>query len=121
MEVFKSKYDFETTIKKLEESILANNMRIVSRVNAQENLRKAGFEIRGNYIFEVFRPDYAFKLFSRNLRAGIEPPLRIYVFEDNDGIYVEYYHPSEILGKWGAEDIGKELDEIFKKIVSIVK
>ncbi len=120
MEVLKSRFDFETTLKKLEESITANNMRIVSRVNAQENLRKAGFNIRGNYIFEVFRPDYAFRLFSRNLRAGIEPPLRIYVFEDSDGTYVEYYLPSEVLGKWGAEDIGKELDEVFKRIVSAV-
>ncbi|MBW9140189.1 MAG: hypothetical protein K1T65_00500 [Candidatus Aramenus sp.] len=50
MKTFKSKCDFETTLKMLEESVISNDMKIISRVNAQENLRKADFKIMGNYI-----------------------------------------------------------------------
>ncbi|MBW9140188.1 MAG: DUF302 domain-containing protein [Candidatus Aramenus sp.] len=56
---------------------------------------------------EVFRPDYTFKLFSRNLRAGIETPLRIHVFEDNDGTYVEYYRMLEVMRKWRPRISGR--------------
>jgi len=117
VQVLKSKYDFNTTLSKLESSILSHNMRIVSRVNAQENLAKAGFRIGGNYIFEVFRPDFAYRLFQKDLRMGIEPPLRIYVFESRGEVYVEYFKPSEVFSKWGEEEISRELDKIFDDIV----
>jgi len=117
VQVLKSKYDFNTTLSKLESSILSHNMRIVSRVNAQENLTKAGFRIGGNYIFEAFRPDFAYRLFQKDLRMGIEPPLRIYVFESGGEVYVEYFKPSEVFSKWGEEEISRELDKIFDDIV----
>jgi len=116
----KSKYNFQETLKKLEEVIIRDNMVIVSRINAQENLKRAGFSISGSYIYEIFRPDIAFQMFSRNPASGIDPPLRIYVFE-NDGItYVEYYRPSDIFKKWEEFDLGIMLDNIFESIISEV-
>jgi|BEDMetMinimDraft_2_1075160.scaffolds.fasta_scaffold02724_1 uncharacterized protein (DUF302 family) len=117
MIIRKSPFDFETSLKRLEESISKNRMAVVSRINAQERLRNAGFQCEGNFIFEIFRPDYANKVFRANLRAGIEPPLRIYVYESNHEVYVEYYEPSEIFSKWGLQDLGRELDRIFQSIV----
>ncbi|WP_162205022.1 DUF302 domain-containing protein [Sulfuracidifex tepidarius] len=117
MELLKVKEKFQEAIELLGNAIQENNLKIVSRINAQENLAKANLKIKGNYIFEVFRPDLAYKLFNLDIRAGIVPPLRIYVFEKGDETFVEYWKPSEILNKWGAEEIGRELDETFYKIM----
>ncbi|BCS91239.1 MAG: hypothetical protein ARM1_0696 [Candidatus Micrarchaeota archaeon] len=118
MEIFESKYNFNETLKALEESIKKNNLVIINTINAQERLAKAGFSIKGNFIFEIFRPDYAYKIFSQNLKAGIEPPLRIYVFEDSDNkTYIEYYKPSEVFNKYNIKDID-DLDKIFDSIVA---
>ncbi|MEW9492068.1 MAG: hypothetical protein TQ35_0007715 [Candidatus Aramenus sulfurataquae] len=50
MKAFKPKCDFETTLKMLEGSVISNDMKIISRVNAQENLRRADFKTMENYI-----------------------------------------------------------------------
>ncbi len=116
--IVESKKDFQSTLQSLENSILRHNMVIVSRINAQENLRKAGFSIPGSYIFEIFRPDFANSLFSRNMASGIDPPMRIYVFEDRGKVFLEYYRPTEILKKWEEFDLGILLDNIFESIIS---
>jgi uncharacterized protein (DUF302 family) len=117
MDLLKVRSNFNNTLELLSKLIQENNLKIVSRINAQENLAKANLKIEGNYIFEVFRPDLANKLFNRDIRAGIVPPLRIYVFEMEGKTFVEYQKPSEILSKWGAEDLGRELDQMFEKIM----
>ncbi len=116
MEILKVKGGFQETLDSLEKAIQENNLKIVSRINAQENLAKANLKVEGNYIFEVFRPDLAYKLFKLNIKAGIVPPLRIYVFQKDNETFVEYCKPSDILNKWGAEEIGRELDEMFENI-----
>ncbi|MFP3299470.1 MAG: DUF302 domain-containing protein [Thermoplasmatales archaeon] len=114
----RSKYNFQETLKNMEEAISRANLIIVSRINAQENLRKAGFNIPGSYIFEIFRPDFAFQMFSRNLASGIDPPLRIYIFEKDNMTFVEYYRPSDVLKKWEEFDLGILLDNVFESIIS---
>lgn len=116
--IIESKKDFQSTLKSLENSILRHNMVIVSRINAQENLKKAGFNVPGSYIFEIFRPDFANSLLSKNMASGIEPPLRLYVYEENGKVYIEYYRPTEILKKWEEFDLGILLDNIFESIIS---
>ncbi|BCU67736.1 hypothetical protein HS7_11730 [Sulfolobales archaeon HS-7] len=117
MEVFKSPYDFSSTLSRIEKSVTENHMVIVNKIDAGERMRKAGFKVGGNYIFEVFRPDLAYRVISTQIRAGIEPPLRIYVYEDGGEVYVEYRDPAEVFEKWGLGEMGKELDELFRKIV----
>lgn len=120
MELIKSKFGFKETMDALEDAVKANGLGIVSKIDAQANLKKIGMDIRGNAILEVFSPKYAKMLFNANIKAGIEPPLRIYIFDDNDGTHVEYYKPSEIFSKWNI-NVLNELDSIFNKIMGVIK
>lgn len=120
MELIKSKFGFDETMNMLESAVKTNSLGVVSKIDAQANLKKIGMDIRGNAILEVFSPKYAKMLFDANIKAGIEPPLRIYIFEDNDGTYAEYYKPSEVFSKWDISMLD-ELDGIFIKIMDAIK
>lgn len=116
-----SAQDFSTTVQRLEKAIRDHKLGIVSHINAQENLKKKGIVIGGNQIFEIFRPDLAKRVFDRNLPAGIEIPLRIYVYEDGSKTIVQYRLPSKIFQPYGdsrIDELGAELDEILRGIVS---
>ncbi len=120
--VLESPYPFDKTVKAIEQAIRPNNMGITAKINAQANLARAGIKIRGNQIFEIFRPDYAKRIFDRNLQAGIEPPLRIYIYEDGNKTFVVYRKPSSIFKPYDDPvlmDIGKKLDSILEKIIKI--
>ncbi|MDP3259554.1 MAG: DUF302 domain-containing protein, partial [Thermodesulfovibrionales bacterium] len=81
---------------------------------------RAGIKIRGNQILEIFRTEYAKRIFDRKLQAGIEPPLRIYIYEDGNKTFVVYRKPSSIFKPYAdpvLTDIGKKLDLILEKII----
>ena len=98
--VLESPYSFDKTVKAIEQAIRPNNMGITAKINAQANLARVGIKIRGNQIFEIFRPDYAKRFFDQNLQAGIEP----------SSIFKPYDDPVLM-------DIGKKLDLILEKII----
>lgn len=120
MELVTSRFGFDETMNLLEAAIKTNSLGVVSKIDARANLKKIGMDIRGNAILEIFSPKYAKILFDANMKAGIEPPLRIYVFEDNDGVHAEYYKPSDIFSKWGINTLN-ELDSIFVKIMDAIR
>jgi uncharacterized protein (DUF302 family) len=108
---------FQEAIKKLENAISISKMKIVSRINAQDNLKKIGEQIGGNQIFELFNPKLAKKVFEKNLEAGIIPPVRVYIYEENN-YAVCLYNPSEpLFAKFGLGEIGKEVDEAIASIL----
>ncbi len=118
--VLESPHSFDKTVKAIEQAIRPNNMGITAKINAQTNLARVGIKIRGNQIFEIFRPDYAKRIFDRNLQAGIEPPLRIYIYEAGNKTFVVYRKPSSIFKLYDDPvlmDIGKKLDVILEKII----
>ena len=77
-----SKFGFAETVELLERSVDENGLKVVSVIDAQANLKKIGVEIKGNKILEVFNPKLAREVFDNDLRAGIIPPLRVYIYEE---------------------------------------
>ena len=108
---------FTESIQKLEEAISESSLKIVSRINAQENLKKIGALTGGNQIFELFNPKLAKMVFDKDIEAGIIPPVRIYIYEEGSSA-VCLYDPSEpMFSKHGLGDLGKEVDQEVKSIL----
>lgn len=119
---FTSRYDFRETIDKLTAGIESSGLKVVSRIDARENLRKTGIDIDGNTIFEVFHPKIASEVFQKDLRAGIVPPLRIYVYEECGKTHVVAQSAGELFSPFnGLEEIGAKVDGMISVAVQSLK
>lgn len=117
-----SKYQFDETIEVLRKSIEDNGLKVVSFIDARENLRKIGINIGGNSIFEVFHPKFAMEVFQKDLRAGIVPPLRIYVYEDNGKTKVNAQSATELFAPFtGLGDLANRIDSQIQAITNSIK
>lgn len=102
-------------------SIEANNMRLVAHINGQANAAKMGKTVPADQILEVFRPDFAIRVWQACKPAGMDIPLRIHIYEGEAGkVIVAFRTASETFEPYGSSElmeVGKELDGIFTDIL----
>ena len=85
-------------------------------------MRKIGVETGGNKILEVFHPKLAKEVFDSDLRAGIVPPLRIYIYEENGTTHVETQNAAELFSEFnGLEELGRKVDGMLNSVIKSVK
>lgn len=123
MKTLTSSLDTEATINRLLAGIEAENMRIVAHINGQANAAKMGKSVPADQVIEVFRPDYAIRVWSACKAAGHDIPLRIHIYEEGDAVKVACRMPSDVFSPFGSAElgvIGAELDLIFNKILNQV-
>lgn len=109
---------------KLIDGIADNNMRLVAHINGQANAAKIGREVPADQILEVFRPDFAVRVWEACKPAGMDIPLRIHIYENSAGNTIVAYRTA--VDTFATYDnpaltaIGEELDAIFTDILSAV-
>jgi uncharacterized protein (DUF302 family) len=117
----RSEHGFNDLVARLEKSIEANKMGLVSRASASGGAAARGVKIPGNAVLMVFRNDYAVRMLAASVPAGIEAPLRLYVTEERDGkASVTYRRPSAVFAAYQNAELDKlarELDPVLEKIV----
>lgn len=110
---------FGEVVEELVARIAENGMAVIARIDVQKNARKMGMEIGPNEVLEVFRPDYAARVWEAEIDAGVDIPVRIHVHEAPDGrVQVRYRVPSETFAPYDNEALsflGAELDPIFAR------
>ena len=103
--------------------IEAQNMRVVAHINGQANAAKMGKEVPADQILEVFRPDFAIRVWNACKPAGLDIPIRIHVYEDGDAVKVACRMPSRVFAPFGSAEldaIGTELDTMFENILKTI-
>jgi uncharacterized protein (DUF302 family) len=121
MKSFKTGLSADAAITALTGAIEAENMRIVAHINGQANAAKMGKVVPADQILEVFRPDYAIRVWQACKPAGHDIPLRIHVYEDGGKVVVACRMPSEVFAPFGSPEldaIGAELDGVFDNILA---
>ena len=115
---------YQGLVERVEAAVKAEKMAIVTSASASEGAKAAGITIPGNKVIGVFRNDFARRMLSSSVAAGIEAPIRIYVTENQDRTAtLSYKKPSAVFAPYADEggdalkSLGAELDEIFAKIV----
>jgi len=115
----------DQVIAELKQAIEAQNMRLVTHINGQANAAKMGKTVAADQILEVFRPDFAIRVWQACKAAGMDIPLRIHVYEDAAGdVVVSYREASEIFAPYGEASllpIAEELDSVFHAIIYAVE
>ena len=81
-------------------------MRAGAAVSARRPDHRRGIDIPGNAVVEVFRNDFAVRMLSASVPAGIEAPLRYYLTENADGsTTLTYRAPSAVFAPYGVSDL----------------
>lgn len=113
--------DVDTTVFTLSEAILSIPMGVVAHINGQANAAKRGLTVAADQILEVFRPDFAIRVWQADKSAGMDIPLRIHVYDATGTTHVAMRSPSEVFAPYGSaelDQIAAELTPIFDTILS---
>ncbi|MGC8563122.1 MAG: DUF302 domain-containing protein, partial [Thermoplasmata archaeon] len=71
---------------------------------------------------EVFNPKLAKEVFDIDLRAGIVPPLRIYIYEESDKTHVAVQIAVELFSQYnGMEELAGRVDKMLDSVINSVK
>ena len=112
---------FARVAEALECAVTEEKRGLVCHANAQRGAAGRGVTIKGNQVLMVFRNDFAVRLLAPDPAADFEAPIRIYVYENDDGTAtVSYLPPSVVLAPYRhpeVQAVARELDGIFNAIV----
>lgn len=118
-----SKASFDNTVESLRKMVAKNGMMVLAEINQGKILSMTGLKLNSITLF-VGNPTVGNKLFSANKGVGIAVPIRVNVYEDNDGkTYVSYVKPSNQLASFGNEQINKiaqMLDDKLQALTSML-
>lgn len=83
----KSKYDFTTTVTKLENSIAENGWKLAHVNDLQATMSKFGKEVRGVKVLEICNPDHAYTILSQDDERIVSSlmPCRVAIYETSKG------------------------------------
>ena len=113
--------DVDASAARLIDAIGAVPMGLVAHINGQANAAKRGITVPADQILEVFRPDFAVRVWQADKRAGIEIPLRIHLYAVADYTVVAMRSPVEVFAAYAnpqLDAIAAELVPIFDTILA---
>lgn len=112
--------DPASTVAKLIEAVNGVPMGLVAHINGQANAAKRGLTVPADQILEVFRPDFAIRVWQADKTAGIDIPLRIHIYEAAGRTIVAFRTAREVFAPYAnpaLDAIAAELDPIFAGIL----
>jgi uncharacterized protein (DUF302 family) len=114
------KLDTDSAAARLIEALQAVPMALVAHINGQANAAKRGLSVPADQILEVFRPDFAIRVWQADKTAGIDIPLRIHLYEVDGRTKVAFRTAREVFAPYhnaALDAIAAELDPIFAGIL----
>jgi len=116
-----TKYGFAELVKRLDAAIKAHKMVVVTRASASIGAKRRGVTIPGNMVIGVYRNDFAVRMLEASVPAGIEAPIRFYIWQGKNGKAVlSYRKPSVVFAPYNGgaklKTLAAELDTIFAAI-----
>jgi uncharacterized protein (DUF302 family) len=120
---FSIQLDVEAAVAKLTAAVQAVPMGLVAHINGQANAAKKGISVPADQILEVFRPDFAIRVWAAHKPAGIDIPLRIHVYEADGKTQVAFRTASEVFAAYGRAEldaIAADIDPIFAGILAVL-
>lgn len=115
-----TRHDFATLVTRVQAAVEEGGLFVVTRASASVGAARREISIPGNMVLGVFRNDFAVRMLDASVPAGIEAPLRLYLYENTDGTgSLTYRTPSSVFAPYNNEALSTmatELDEMFAAI-----
>ncbi len=113
--------DADSAATKLTEAAQAVPMGVLAHLNGQANCAKKGITVPADQILEIFRPDFAIRVWQAHKPAGIDIPLRIHLYEAGGKTVVNYRTAGEVFAPYASaslDAIAGDIDSIFARILA---
>ncbi|WP_295543342.1 DUF302 domain-containing protein [uncultured Thiohalocapsa sp.] len=123
MNTFTTPLSADEAIDALKHGVDAVGLRVVAHINGQANAKLIGQEVPADQILEIFRPDFAIRVWEACKPAGHDIPLRIHVYDDQGTTKVACRMPGTVFAAFDSpalDAIGAELDALFAQILAQV-
>ena len=123
MKTFTTALSADEAIEKLLAGVESVGLRVVAHINGQANAAQIGKTVPADQILEIFRPDFAIRVWAACKAAGHDIPLRIHVYEEDGVTKVACRMPTEVFAPYASDalmTVGEELDSIFNEILGFV-
>lgn len=121
MITFTLSIDADTAATKLTEAAQAVPMGVLAHLNGQANCAKKGIEVPADQVLEIFRPDFAIRVWKAHKPAGIDIPLRIHLYAAEGKTVVSYRTAEEIFAPYAVPEltaIATDIDRVFSGILA---
>ena len=100
-----SKYDYKRTVEKTINAIKANKKAtLFAVINHGENAKKLNAEMGQGTLLIFGNPAFGATFMKDYPQAGIDLPLKIYIFEDKGKVYFSYVNPTDIAKNYKGAD-----------------
>lgn len=100
-----SKYDYKTTVDKTIKAIEANKKAtLFAVINHGENTKKLNAQMGQGTLLIFGNPAFGATFMKDYPQAGIDLPLKIYIFEENGKVYFSYVNPTDIAKNYKGAD-----------------
>ncbi|PSW20865.1 DUF302 domain-containing protein [Photobacterium sanctipauli] len=113
LEVVSSPYTVEQTVENLVKVLEENNMSIFGRINHAKAAQEVEIDLRPTELVIFGNPKVGSKLMQCQQSMGIDLPLKVLVFEDEDGkVWLSYNAPSYLEQRHklvGCNALGKKI------------
>ena len=106
-----SKFGFEETVTKFEESVKAHDWKMPAVHDLQKTMKKFGHDVKSVKVFELCHPDHANKILQADDERIVSSmmPCRVAIYEKKDGkTYVSRMNSSLM-----AKTMSKLIDEVM--------
>ena len=118
-----SKSSFNNTVDAFRKMVAKNQIMVMAEVNHGKILSMTGLKLNGMSLF-IGSPTVGKKLFSANKGVGVAVPIRVNIYQDDDGkTYINYTKPSAQLAAFGNKKINmvaKMLDGKLQNLTSML-
>lgn len=121
MITFTLSIDADSAAAKLTEAAQAVPMGVLAHLNGQANCAKKGIEVPADQILEIFRPDFAIRVWKAHKPAGIDIPLRIHLYAAEGKTVVSYRTAEAVFAPYAVPEltaIAADIDRIFRGILA---
>ena len=104
--------DFDTTVARVEETVLAKGWKVPHVHDLQATLKKFGKDVRSVKILEMCHPDHSYEILSRDDERIVSNlmPCRIAVYEKTDG--------SVWISRMNSGVVARPMSKIIRKTMS---
>jgi uncharacterized protein (DUF302 family) len=113
--------DADSAAAKLTEAAQAVPMGVLAHMNGQANCAKKGIEVPADQVLEIFRPDFAIRVWKAHKPAGIDIPLRIHLYAADGKTVVAYRTAKAVFAPYAKPEldaIAADIDPIFGRILA---
>lgn len=102
----KSQFDVSVTLDRLEASLAEKGIKTIARVDHAAAAQSVGMELRPTQVLFFGNPKLGTPLMQCNQEAGLDLPMRVLVWEAEDGsTWLGYHSPQSIVNSLNMQNV----------------